>query len=239
MAIRVNENLDIYEGTNFPEELKGKKAYILRGAFDTSAVVMFAQAGFLRADTVEEADVVVFMGGTDVDPALYKEKAHRYTQWPDQKRDIFEKGIYEEAVRQGKVCVGICRGQQMLHVLNGGKLWQHVEGHAGRDHLIYDIDNDCLVLVNSMHHQMIRSEGANGLEVIAVTAKPITMTFENESTKIAFDKDDDHNEIEIEAGAYNDTKCFFVQGHPEVGNIRYQSWFFNKLKDKMVEWGVI
>lgn len=58
-------------------QFEGMKAYILGGAFMGDMVVMFAEAGFQRASSVKEADVVVFTGGADINPTLYNQKPHR------------------------------------------------------------------------------------------------------------------------------------------------------------------
>lgn len=59
-------------------------------------------------DKLEEADVVLFTGGADVDPSLYgcKKSPHTYS---DLNRDLEEKKIFEE-VKPNQVCLGICRG---------------------------------------------------------------------------------------------------------------------------------
>lgn len=138
---------------------------------------------------------------------------------------------YKEAQDLGKVCLGICRGAQFLHAMNGGELWQHVTGHGGREHWIIDIDDDVKVLANSYHHQMLKIN--DSIELVAVCEDQISRTFMDDKVEITLAKDDD-SEIEIEAGRYVDTKCFFVQGHPEVDNEgSYKSWFFNKVKDFM------
>lgn len=221
--------MNMYGITSFPD-FEGKKAYILGGAFFGDVVRLFAEAGFERADSVEEADVVVFSGGTDVNPALYGAQRHPRTQASNTTRDEYEKAVYELALKEGKIMYGICRGAQFLHVMNGGELWQHVEGHAGPDHLIYDLDDDLCVEVTSYHHQMLALN--TKLEVLAVCVDQISRRFESDTMTLALGESE--TEIEIEAGYYLDTKCLFVQGHPEVGSPEYRSWSMAKLKDFMM-----
>lgn len=211
-------------------DFSGKKALVLGGAFHGSIAMLFAEAGFERATTVDDADVIVFAGGVDVDPALYKAERHPATQRPSIERDTYEKAVYEECVEKGKIMFGICRGAQFLHVMNGGELWQDVEGHAGPDHLIYDIEEGVLVKATSLHHQMLQLN--QKIEVLAVCKDQISRRFETDNMKLVLGAKDDV-EIEIEAGYYKDTKCLFVQGHPEVGSAEYRSWSMHKLHDFM------
>lgn len=217
-------------------DFTGKKAMILGGAFYGSVVSFMAAAGFEKADHVMEADVVVFVGGVDISPELYGQKKLPQTQSPSIRRDQEEKVIYDECVRLGIPMFGICRGAQFLHAMNGGDLWQHVENHGGDDHLIYDLEEDVFVNATSYHHQMLALNST--IDVIAVCKDQVSRKFHSDTMVLDLDKEGDNNgvEIEIEAGAYHATKCFFVQGHPEVGDAYYRSWTLHKLHDIMEQW---
>lgn len=223
-----------------PASLKGKRVLVLDGAFYGSIVSMFAAFGFERAADVISADLVCFTGGVDVDPRLYGQKALPVTQSPNKTRDDYETKIYHDCVKMGIPMVGICRGAQFLHVMNGGKLWQHVSGHTGADHIIYDIDDDVNVLSTSIHHQMLQKN--EGLEVVAITPHVVSRVFMDDKTTIKLpssgDVEEDLTEVEIEAGAYPKTKCFFTQGHPEVGGWLYKTWFFHKIAEHLFPAGV-
>jgi gamma-glutamyl-gamma-aminobutyrate hydrolase PuuD len=222
--------------TRIPD-FKGLKALILPGAFYGSVVGLMAEAGFIKATSLDEADVVVFAGGADVNPALYNEKAMACTSF-HATRDQEEQRVYHAARRLGLPMFGICRGAQFLHVMNGGQLWQNVNNHAGPDHEIYDIDEDVTVVVTSYHHQMLIDH--KDLNVIACCNKQIATRFEQASFTVDLKKEGPEaaSELEIEAGSYPTTKCFFVQGHPEVGSREYRSWTMTKLWDFLSEWGV-
>lgn len=213
--------------TTMPQ-FEGKKALILNGAFFASIVTMFAEAGFERATTVDDADVVVFTGGVDVDPEYYGAERHKMTQTPNKDRDFYEKAVYEEALEQGKIMFGICRGFQFLAVMNGGTLWQDVDGHAGPDHDIYDCEGDVIVTATSYHHQMVALDAK--MEVLAVCPNQISRRFESDTMKLTIGAQNDC-EVEIEAAYWKDTKCLGVQGHPEVGNAEYRSWCMSQLED--------
>ena len=219
-----------YRKTDMPE-FTGKKAFVLGGAFSGSIRALMLEGGFEAAKSLIDADVVVFSGGEDVDPALYGEAPHRTTYFT-KSRDDYERQVYDVCVKDKKFMFGICRGAQFLHVMNGGRLWQNVEGHGGRSHMIVDLDEDVRVEATSIHHQMLRDN--NRIVVVALCEDQISRVFEAENTDIRLRPDG--MEKEIEAGLYPDTGCFFVQGHPEVGTPEYRSWTMHKLKDCLDDW---
>ncbi len=224
-----------YSTTRMPD-FSGLKALVLPGAFYGSCVGLMAEAGFQKARDFEDADVVVFIGGEDINPSLYGEPTHRTTYFTEI-RDHTEKMYFGKCLEQGKVMFGICRGAQFLHAMNGGKLWQNVNNHAGGDHAIYDIDNDVYVEATSIHHQMLRM--SDSIDVVAICGEQIATSFEDGTGKVVtVNKDDvEQYELEIEAGAYKDSRCFFVQGHPEIGSAAYRSWTMHRLFDYMMAWG--
>jgi putative glutamine amidotransferase len=99
-----------------------------------------------------DVDLVVFTGGSDVDPALYGEVRHRSTH-VDVRRDAYEVELFKRALELGIPMVGVCRGAQFLCVMAGGKLVQDVGGHQV-DHEVRTSDGRWLE-VSSLHHQMM------------------------------------------------------------------------------------
>jgi gamma-glutamyl-gamma-aminobutyrate hydrolase PuuD len=220
----------IKEIPQFPE---GVKAMVLPGAFYGNVVSLMAEAGFSKTNDLSEADVVVFTGGGDISPTLYNEKP-KVTHGVSPERDAFEVAMYDEAKKAGKVMFGICRGAQFLHAMNGGKLWQDVNNH-GRQHYIVDLDEDVRVMATSIHHQMLQEK--EEMELVAVCESTVATRFIDADLHVDLSsKDSSVDILEIEAGAYPLTKCFFVQGHPEVGSAEYRSWCMTKLLDYYREW---
>lgn len=121
--------------STFPK-VTGKKAFVLPGAFYGHCVLLMVEAGYSKAESVDEADVVVFIGGEDINPILYDQK--NVASHFNDHRDALEVEIYKRAQEKGKVCFGICRGAQFLHAMNGGGL-ARVNNHAGRNHMIVDL----------------------------------------------------------------------------------------------------
>ena len=102
-------------------------------------------------DNIEEADIVLFTGGEDVDPSLYGKEKHP-TTYSNIKRDLAEKAEFEK-IKPNQLALGICRGSQLLAVLNGGILIQDCSGHAIYEtHEIYN--GETIVDITSTHHQM-------------------------------------------------------------------------------------
>ena len=108
---------------------------------------------FTLVEDIKNADIVIFTGGEDVDPALYGEKKH-FTTYSNIDRDMYEKKIFEE-VEPNQLVVAICRGSQFVCVMNGGKLIQDCNEHAMfGTHSIIDNETDVIYEITSTHHQM-------------------------------------------------------------------------------------
>lgn len=106
---------------------------------------------------IKKDDVVLFEGGTDVNPEMYGQQKGLHTQHPDRDRDQREKLFFIKAQKAGAACLGICRGSQFLTVMCGGKLIQDVTGHCGSHSIFYSsegIPDIRSLLVTSTHHQM-------------------------------------------------------------------------------------
>lgn len=139
------------------------------------------------------ADVVLFTGGADVSPSLYGDAPHKYTN-SSSLRDERDCASWDYAQANGLCRVGVCRGCQFLHVMNGGKLLQHVDNHLG-NHNMFTIDGR-KIEVTSTHHQMINNQGEG--ELLAWARQEVASEY-----------------LEPEVMWYRDTKSLAVQYHPE------------------------
>ena len=102
-------------------------------------------------ETRKEVVLVIFTGGEDVSPELYKEKPNAYTQ-ANARRDKYEITVWDIVRGYNKPIIGICRGAQLICALTGGKLVQHITGHS-RYHNV-QTDDGRSIWVSSCHHQM-------------------------------------------------------------------------------------
>lgn len=190
---------------------------------------LFVRGHCRKAEDVESADIVVFTGGADVDPTLYGEVAHKKTH-TSPLRDKQDIALYWSCYEAGVPMIGICRGAQFLHVMNGGKLYQDVNGHYG-DHEIWDVKRGIQISkVSSVHHQMVIDNTEGGMDIIAYAAGVSTERHLNPTTsEVGTGKD-------IEAFFYRETCCLGFQGHPEYSNYGgYSHWFLETVNQVLNE----
>ncbi len=166
------------------------------------------------AEYLELLDGLLVTGGAfDVDPALYGAEERHGTVTLKEKRTRFEWAVLEGALARDLPVLGICGGQQLLNVVLGGTLIQHIPdaiaealpheqpnprtepGHEVRivsGTLLHRITGRERMAVNSAHHQ---AAGRLGPGVVA-SAHAADGVIEA-----------------IEAPAYR--FCLGVQWHPE------------------------
>ncbi len=163
----------------------------------------------MLSEYLDALDGFVFTGGLDVPAHAYGQERHPQTQELHPRRFASDRLLAELALERDMPVLAICLGQQLINVVHGGTLIQHIETeiqHAsvkpGQDsfHFI-TIEEDSLLHgflgrteleVNSSHHQAI-DRLAPGLRVLARAPDGI-----------------------IEAVQMTDTSFFIgVQWHPE------------------------
>ncbi|CAN5181690.1 gamma-glutamyl-gamma-aminobutyrate hydrolase family protein [soil metagenome] len=84
-------------------------------------------------ETLEALDGVVFSGGADVDPSIYGAEPHAKTDAPHARRDAGELALLQAALDRDMPVLAVCRGFQLLNVLRGGDLVQHLPDAVGND----------------------------------------------------------------------------------------------------------
>ena len=153
----------------------------------------------------------IFWGGADVDPSFYNRERSAMCGRSDIDKDTRDRALMEERIKQGVPIIGICRGAQLLNVVNGGILVQHIDGHAiGREHWCTNVETGDIFSVSSTHHQMMIAHqdgqilfkdygGADGIHWDNVNEK----FFYNYVTEVVY---------------YPATKSLCIQPHPEWMN---------------------
>jgi putative glutamine amidotransferase len=130
----------------------------------------------------DQIDGLIVTGGAfDVDPALFGADTRHDTVKTKDNRTAFELAMVREALDRDMPVLGICGGQQLLHVALGGKLIQHIPDEIanplaheqpnprtepGHDvavvpgTLLHRIVGTKTLPVNSAHHQAAKDEPA-------------------------------------------------------------------------------
>jgi len=167
-------------------------------------------------DYLELIDGLVITGGAfDVDPVLFGAGERHPTVITKDRRTAFELAVTRGAIERDMPVLGICGGQQLLHVVLGGQLIQHIpdevtgalahEQPNPRDEpghsvavipgtLLHRIVGRDSLDVNSAHHQAAKGE-PSGVKINAVAPDGVIEGIE----------------------ATNKTFCLGVQWHPEYG----------------------
>jgi gamma-glutamyl-gamma-aminobutyrate hydrolase PuuD len=118
------------------------------------------------------ADGVVLIGGRDYDPAEYGEEPHPMTG-TNRLRPHFDIAFGKAVLKRNMPVLGICAGCQLLNIITGGKLIQHLdnaESHRqGATHSAKILSDGFfsravngkagdVLTVNSYHHQALDPE---------------------------------------------------------------------------------
>jgi putative glutamine amidotransferase len=129
----------------------------------------------------QELDGLVLMGGSDVCPESYGEKALRPEWNGDRVRDDYEIALLRSFMALQKPVLGVCRGAQVINVGLGGTLYQDLSTQAPHslNHRNWEIyEQNChatsfvpgsglsrlypgasVVKTNSIHHQAVKALG--------------------------------------------------------------------------------
>lgn len=84
-------------------------------------------------ETLDVLDGIIFSGGIDIDPERYGAERHPATDPAQAHRDSGEFQLLEAALARDLPTLAICRGFQLLNVLRGGDLIQHLPEAVGHD----------------------------------------------------------------------------------------------------------
>jgi putative glutamine amidotransferase len=164
-------------------------------------------------EVLNRLDALVLAGGADVDPARYGAARSPRTGPAQQHRDEAELALLAGALGRDLPVLAVCRGLQVLAVLRGGSLVQHLPDVVGTDvHLpapgTYG-DTSVRIAPGSRlaglvgtaatwachHHQAVETLGAG-------------------MTAVAWADDGTVEAAELDGARF----VLGVQGHPEVGD---------------------
>ncbi len=121
---------------------------------------------------------VLLSGGGDIHSKYYNQELHEKASLINENRDRFELELCKKALERDIPIFAICRGMQLLNVVLGGTLNQHIEGHVNdSEDLTHPINvvkgsyfdkiyENKTFEVTTLHHQSIK-DVAEDIEVIA------------------------------------------------------------------------
>lgn len=192
---------------------------------------------------IEDADLVLFTGGSDIHPSLYGEESiHPWTSF-SKERDKEDVKVYKKAKDLGKFILGICRGAQFLTAMAGGKVVQHVYNHAGPNHEILFSDGE-VCEITSTHHQMcwpfLMDE--KDYELVAHSVDLMSKRYHFNEKEYLEESDSTSKKLrmygvkeikEPEVIYFNKENSLAIQGHPESMNLN--SPVVVKLRKTLIE----
>ena len=143
----------------------------------------------LAAAYLERLDGLIVTGGAfDVDPALYGDSERHATVELKAERTTAEWAFLQGALARDMPVLGICGGQQLLAVVLGGTLIQHIPdavadalaheqatSHYQPGHIVEilpdtrlrEIVGAATMQVNTSHHQAVRAAGRGRVNAMA------------------------------------------------------------------------
>lgn len=180
---------------------------------------------------VENIDALILSGGSDVNPLMFGEEPSEKLGPVLEERDIFDIKLLKFAMELNKPILGICRGEQLINLVNGGTIYQDLslyEKHSvkhcqcnspatpihtvdiKKDSILYEVLGE-KAFVNSFHHQAVK-DVAKGFKVVATS------------------KDGVVEAIEKEEGSF----ILGIQWHPEMMSHKHEPMqkIFNLLVEK-------
>lgn len=150
-------------------------------------------------EQVKNIDALILSGGHDANPLLWGEEPSQKLGGILPKRDTYDMALYRIAVELKKPILGICRGEQIINVANGGTIYQDLSFIDGcyikhnQEHLsnvpthtvkmiegskLYDILGET-TMINSFHHLAVK-DVAPGFKVSAVAKDGVIEAIEKE-----------------------------------------------------------
>ena len=86
------------------------------------------------SEVLDLVDALIVTGGAgDVNPALYGQERHPETGPIQDERDAYELALVRKALEREVPILGICRGMEILNVVYGGGLEQHLPDVVGHE----------------------------------------------------------------------------------------------------------
>lgn len=109
-------------------------------------------------EILDRLDGLLLSGGDDVAPAAYGQQPHPKVAGVNDRRDAYERTLFQRALERDLPTLGVCRGPQLMNVHLGGTLCQHVPAHTGWDAPIDAVHHRVRFEPDSVLHELYGSE---------------------------------------------------------------------------------
>ena len=118
---------------------------------------------------MQRFDGLVLMGGADINPTLYGQVAgvHVYGVQPEQ--DVFETALLNAALNADLPVLAVCRGMQLVNVVLGGSLVQHLGELANANELLAHAPKQFPVGEEFALHEVNIKSGTRMAEALGAT----------------------------------------------------------------------
>ena len=205
-----------------------KKIYVVGGSIGYANWLL--DMGMEITEVPEEADIALFTGGADIDPAFYGEQSALSTYCSPQ-RDRQEDFYYEKFLNLETPMLGICRGGQLFVAKAGGRLVQH-STHP-YSHKVITKDN-VIYQINSMHHQQFLIEGMPEEDVELIAWAENLSPYHLDQFDVDYGFAEDYKEPEV--CFLPKAKALAIQCHPEcLGIKRTMDWFEGLVRQYLLQ----
>lgn len=171
-----------------------------------------------KPSTYKDADIVIFPGGSDVDPIFYNHNKNDRTS-SNYTNDKYQWDAMLDCIKDNKFIIGICKGAQLATAMVGGFLIQDVSNHHS-SHDVID-ENGNTYRATSSHHQMCYPYELeqDKYKLLAyskqLSTRYIIQNNEQLDTVPSFALDSDELFKEPEVIYYPTINCLAIQPHPE------------------------
>ncbi len=120
-----------------------------------------------RRKLYDLCQAILFAGGNDVNPKRYSQAPVEQTVHISDLRDAQEAQLFRWSIEDKKPFLAICRGMQLLNVVQGGTLYQHIPNDfpAALDHIASQTKQD----VRHLAHEIIVEPESRLARAIGVT----------------------------------------------------------------------
>lgn len=158
-------------------------------------------------------DVLLFMGGGDIEAKWFGEEQSLLAGTPNQRRDEFEMLLFKLALQRRLPIMGICRGHQLINIALGGTIYQDLpteypdpadcglaplinhsrpdsewagvhDIYINKESRLYQVLQVDKAYVNSTHHQALKDLGRT-LRVTATSPDGVIEAIESDTYPIA------------------------------------------------------